>query len=131
MPGVVFAEDESVASLLEAFNPSKKYKGLVKKRAAKRPSVTKCLNKIATEPCETEFEIKFSKLICLTRVTVFNAEVLSTKCARQSYLWSAGSLDTLPWLRLSRPWSLGQCQCFFFLNCYTCLRSKHNLYLTP
>ena len=141
LPGYLFSMDsdenfcktakESEQLLATALKDHKPYKDLAKKRSMRRQLITKTISKIQSTVIETEFEIKCSKLICLTHVTFFNAEALSTKCARQACLWSAGSLDTLPWLRVSRLWSLGQCQCFFFLNCYTCLRLEDNLYLTP
>ena len=94
MPGVVFAEGESDESLLLALNDSKEYKSLVKKRAAKRQSVTKCLNKIATEPCETELEINFF----VQKLTTLRDEITEIDAAVECYmlekdLWSDGEYN--------------------------------------
>ena len=56
MPNVVLADNQSDAWLLKALKDSEEYKSIVKKRAAKRQSVTKCLNKISSEPCGTELD---------------------------------------------------------------------------
>lgn len=88
---MAYAEGQSDAPLLAALENSNDYKSLVKKRAIKRQSLTKTINKITAGPCDTEVDINFyiQKLTTLlSEITELDGDIESYMMEKQ--LWSDG-----------------------------------------
>ena len=91
MAPTVYADGQSDAPLLEALKDSNDYGSLVEKRAVKRQSITKTINRIETGPCDSEVEINFfiQKLNSLLgEVTQIDGDVEGYMMDKQ--LWSDG-----------------------------------------